>query len=145
VTAATVVLTSSFPHRLPNLVHSLVPFVFLAVACAPARGPAASTRRTRSSRLRSCEVAVCGSAVELGTMMLAAGAVLSIRSSAPMPAKGHGQHPRHAGRRQRDRLPRPPVLQADPPPRTRWLQAFASADPLTGSANRRAWDEASLA
>jgi diguanylate cyclase (GGDEF)-like protein len=143
VTAATVVLTLILPwHRLPNLVHTLVPFVLLAVAYFARQGTGGvDSAYAQLALLPILWVAVYGSVIELGAMMVAAGVVLSIPllgadagdqawvsmlgmliggSAIALLVHRFFNQIRHQNTR---------------------LQAFAGTDPLTGSANRRAWDE----
>jgi diguanylate cyclase (GGDEF)-like protein len=143
VTAATVVATLVLPwHRLPNLVHTLVPFVFLGVAFLARQGTGGiDSAYAQLALLPIFWVAVYGSVIELGIMMLAAGGVLAIPLFGPdatdqawvsMLGMLFGgcaiaflvhrffNQIRHQNTR---------------------LQVFAGTDPLTGAANRRAWDE----
>jgi diguanylate cyclase (GGDEF)-like protein len=143
VTAATVVATLVLPwHRLPNLIHTLVPFVFLGVAYFARQGTGGvDSAYAQLALLPIFWVAVYGSLIELGVMATAAGVVLSIPligtdasdqawvSTMGMLFGGSAiaflvyrffNQIRHQNTR---------------------LQVFAGTDPLTGAANRRAWDE----
>jgi diguanylate cyclase (GGDEF)-like protein len=143
VTAATVVATLVLPwHRIHNLVHTLVPYVFLIVAyLARAATGGVESAYAPLALLPIFWVAIYGSRLELGAMVLAAAAVLSVPLIAPnVPDQAwvstlamlfggtsiaflvHRFF--NQIRHQKNRL-----------------QVFAGTDPLTGAANRRAWDE----
>jgi diguanylate cyclase (GGDEF)-like protein len=142
ITAGAVIATLLVPwHRLPAPIHTAVPFVFLAVAYLARQatgGP--DSAYAQLALLPVFWVAVYGTRLELGAVMAAAAGLLA----APMLAEGEvGQawvrsapmivgggavaflvHRFFTGiRRQSDRL-----------------HVFAGTDPLTGAANRRAWD-----
>ncbi|MGH2635068.1 MAG: diguanylate cyclase [Actinomycetota bacterium] len=143
VAAATVIATLAVPwHRLPSLLHTLVPLSFLGVAyfARQATGGADSAYAQLALLPVFC-VAVYGTRVELGSMILAAGALLAmplVRDGASSEAwvqtfamliGGSGValivHRFLDGLRHQ----------------TNRLQVVAGTDPLTGAANRRAWDE----
>jgi diguanylate cyclase (GGDEF)-like protein len=142
VTAATVIVTLIVPWgRLPNLAHTFVPFVFLVVAflARQATGGAESAY-AQLALLPVLWVAVYGTLRELGAIVLAAAALLTtplfdgganlalVQTMAMMFGGGAVALMVH---RFFDRLRR----------QTNRLQVFAGTDPLTGAANRRAWDE----
>lgn len=142
VTAATVIVTLIFPWgRLPNLAHTFIPFVFLVVAflARQATGGAESAY-AQLALLPVLWVAVYGTLRELGAIVLAAAALLTmplfdgganlalVQTMAMMVGGGAVALMVH---RFFDRLRR----------QTNRLQVFAGTDPLTGAANRRAWDE----
>jgi diguanylate cyclase (GGDEF)-like protein len=143
VTAATVVAILLLPwHRLPHLTHALVPFVYLAVVYLARRATGGvDSSYTQLVLLPILWVAVYGTRVELGAMVAAAAVVLAVPLLGPeatnqdlvrMVATLFGgatlaivvhrffNQIRHQNTR---------------------LQVFAGTDPLTGAANRRAWDE----
>ena len=142
VTAATVIVTLIVPWgRLPNLAHTFIPFVFLVVAflARQATGGAESAY-AQLALLPVLWVAVYGTLRELGAIVLAAAALLTmplfdgganlalVQTMAMMVGGGAVALMVH---RFFDRLRR----------QTNRLQVFAGTDPLTGAANRRAWDE----
>jgi diguanylate cyclase (GGDEF)-like protein len=143
VTAATVILTLFVPwHRLPYVCHTLVPFVFLAVAylARVATGGAGSSY-AQLALLPLFWVAVYGARWELGAMFAASAALLTL----PLLGADHGDEQwvrtlgmlfgggavalvvhRFIGQIRRQ---------------TTRLQTYAGTDPLTGAANRRTWDD----
>ncbi len=142
-TAATVVVVLLLPwHRMPNVVHMLVPFVYLAVAylAREATGGAQSAY-AQLALLPIFWVAVYGSRAELAGIILGAATLLS------MPLFGHGATDQEWVRTLTTLLGGSIVAFVVHRffnlirHQTSRLQIFAGTDPLTGAANRRAWDE----
>jgi diguanylate cyclase (GGDEF)-like protein len=143
VTAATVIATLVVPwHRLPPLLHSLVPLSYLGVAyfARQATGGVDSAYAQLALLPVFC-VAVYGSRLELGAVILMAGAVLTaplIQDGASSQAWVQtvamwlgGSGVALVVHRFLDGLRH----------QTNRLQVVAGTDSLTGAANRRAWDE----
>jgi diguanylate cyclase (GGDEF)-like protein len=143
LTAATVIATLFVPwHRLPYFLHALVPFVFLFVAFLARQATGGvDSAYAQLALLPVFWVAVYGARWELGTIFAAAGVVLTVPllgatrlDQAWVPAVamlfGGGAVALVVHRfitqirRQNNRL-----------------QLVAGTDPLTGAANRRAWDD----
>jgi diguanylate cyclase (GGDEF)-like protein len=143
VTAATVIATLMVPwHRLPHGFHTIVPVVFLVAAyLARLATGGVDSAYTQLALLPVFCVAVYGTRLELGAMILAAGGVLI----APLVGPGApnqewvqaiamllgGSAVALVVHRFLDQLRH----------QTTRLQAVAGTDPLTGAANRRSWDE----
>jgi len=143
LTAATVIATLMVPwHRLPIRLHTLVPLVFLVVAYLARRATGGTdSAYAQLALLPVFCVAVYGTRFELGVMIAAAGALLAI----PLLDEGAssqawvqtlamlfgGSAVALVVHRFLDRLRHQSTR----------LQAAAGTDPLTGAANRRAWDD----
>ncbi|MGZ8611772.1 MAG: diguanylate cyclase [Actinomycetota bacterium] len=143
VTALTVIATLLVPWgRMPNIVHSLVPFVYLVVAALARQATGgAESAYAQLALLPIVWVAVYGTRRELGAIVLAATLLLTapalegrdqaqalVQTLAMLFGGGVVALMVH---RFFDKLRR----------QTNRLQVFAGTDPLTGAANRRAWDE----
>lgn len=142
VTAATVIATLMVPwHRLPIRLHIFVPLVFLVVAYLARRATGGTdSAYAQLALLPVFCVAVYGTRFELGVMIAAAGAILAIpllddpSSHAWVQTLSMllgGSAVALVVHRFLDRLRRQSTR----------LQAAAGTDPLTGAANRRAWEE----
>jgi diguanylate cyclase (GGDEF)-like protein len=145
VAAATVTATVLIPwHRVPNVLHAVLPFLYLIVVhqAQAATGDASSTY-AQLTLLPILWVAVYGSHLELGATILGSGVVLGwplIDGSTPA---GMDEWVRLASMlavggsigwlvcRFFDQIRH----------QTGSLRLLAGTDPLTGCANRRAWDE----
>jgi diguanylate cyclase (GGDEF)-like protein len=143
VTAATVAATVLVPwQRLPAAIHKLLPLVYLGVVYFTRNATGGdSSSYAQFALLPLLWVAVYGSVAELGATLLATAAVLGfplaragaegavwLRMAAMLAAGGtlgyivcrfFGQIRHQTGR----------------------LRVLAGTDPLTGTANRRAWDD----
>jgi diguanylate cyclase (GGDEF)-like protein len=143
VTAATVIATLVVPwHRLPHPLHTLVPLVFLAVTflARQATGGVDSAYGQLALLPIFC-VAVYGTRLELGGLVLAAAALVALplldhgaSAQAWVPSLGllfGGSAVALVVQRFLDQIRH----------QTNRLQVVAGTDPLTGAANRRAWDD----
>jgi diguanylate cyclase (GGDEF)-like protein len=143
VTAVVVIATLVVPwHRLPFVFHSLMPFVLLAVAhLARQATGGAESGYAQLALLPVFWVAVYGSRLELGGMIVAAAALVTL----PL-FEGGGSDRELVGTLAM-------LLGASAVAlvvhrffnqirhQTNRLQVYAGTDPLTGAANRRSWDE----
>jgi diguanylate cyclase (GGDEF)-like protein len=143
LSAATVAATVLVPwHRVPAILHKLLPLLYVLVVymTRDATGGVSSSY-TQLALLPILWVAVYGSATELATTLLATGLVLS----APMLSTPASQQ---------DILRAVSILALGAAlgfivsrffsqirHQTGKLRVLAGTDPLTGTANRRAWDE----
>jgi diguanylate cyclase (GGDEF)-like protein len=143
VTAATVIATLMVPwHRLALRLHTLVPLVFLLVAYLARRATGgADSAYAQLALLPVFCVAVYGTRLELGAVIAAAAAALAV----PLAEQGAssqawvqtgallfgGSAVALVVYRFLDRLRH----------QASRLQTVAGTDPLTGAANRRAWDD----
>jgi len=142
-TATTVIVTLIMPwNRLPHVLHTLVPIVFLVVAylARQATGGADSAYAQLALLPVFC-VAVYGTRLELGVIILAAAAVLAT------PLLGHGA-PYQAWVQTLAMLLGGSAVAlvihrflGQLRHQANRLQVVAGTDSLTGAANRRAWDE----
>ena len=143
VTAAIAMATLAVPwQRLPYLFHTLMPFVLLAVVyLAREATGGADSAYGQLALLPIFWVAVYGTRLELSGIVLAAAALLAtpVLGAGGTGQEWMGDHAILVGggvvaffvhrffariRHENDRL-----------------QVFAGTDPLTGAANRRAWDD----
>lgn len=145
LTAATVIATLLVPwHRLPAFVHTVLPLVYLVVAYLACRATGGvDSSYAQLALLPVLWVAVYGSWVELALAVVAAGAALGATLVGSDPVAVADGWTRLGA-----------ILAAGAGlglvvnrffasirNQTSRLQFLAGTDPLTGAANRRAWDE----